>query len=65
MGLTVIDLTTMTPKGVISRMLLEEEPFEFAFDGDNVYVDQKLLTYSDGTFLLDGEEIPLFWFSEK
>ena len=44
MGLTVIDLTTMTPKGVISRMLLEEEPFEFAFDGDNVYVDQKLLT---------------------
>ena len=65
MGLTVIDLTTMTPKGVISRMLLEEEPFEFAFDGENAYVDQKLLTYSDGKFLLDGEEMPLFWFSKK
>ena len=50
LGVDVFDLTTMNCHTVISRNVLLEPGFSFDFDGDNVYIDGTILTYSDGEF---------------
>ena len=50
LGVDVFDLTTMKCHTVIPRNVLLEPGFSFDFDGENVYIDGTILTYSDGEF---------------
>ena len=50
LSVDVTDLSTMQTLPVISRGVLWEPEFTFAFDGESVYIDGEKLTYSDGAF---------------
>ena len=49
----ITDLTTMKAQQVITRGVLWEPGFSFAFDGENIYIDGKKLTFSNGEFHCD------------
>lgn len=46
----ITDLTTMKAQPIITRGILWEPGFSFAFDGENVYINGEKLTYSNGEF---------------
>ena len=50
LSVDVTDLATMQTLPVLSRGILWEPGFSFAFDGEYVYLDGEKLTYSDGAF---------------
>ena len=49
----ITDLTTMKAQQVITRGVLWEPGFSLAFDGENIYIDGKKLTFSNGEFHCD------------
>ena len=50
LSVTITDLTSMEQQNVITRGILWEPGFSFAFDGESVFIDGEKLTYYGGEF---------------